>query len=172
MEELNKSLRYLEQLNQVELQKKRKYFKIKVEKEVDTNNHGFLKMFLKQKQQFEYKNKMRLKSLRGLAEPKPVPEDFDEQYKKKQDTMFNKEWRKLNNQLKLNRVYRYLKIRQNELEWTQEQYEENKEYVRGRLNADGLKKDVEYSVEDGEIKNCWLIDEKKEENKEENKEEE
>ena len=166
MEELNKSLKYLEQLNQIEQQKKRKYLKIKVKKEEDTNNHGYLKMFLKKQKTFEYKNKMRLKSLRNIEEPKPIPEDFDEQYKKKQDEIFNKEWKKLNVQLKRNRVYRYLKIRKNELEWTPEQYEENKEMVRDQLNLDGLRKTVEYNVEEGEITNCWLIDSKPEENEE------
>ena len=166
MEELNKSLKYLEQLNQIEQQKKRKYLKIKVKKEEDTNNHGYLKMFLKKKQQFEYKNKMRLKSLRNIAEPKVIPEDFDEQYKKKQDTIFNEEWKKLNVQLKLNRVYRYLKIRQNELEWTPEEYEVNKEMLRDQLNLDGMRKDIEYNVEEGEISKCWLIDSKPEENEE------
>ena len=168
MEQLNKSLKYLEQINQAEQQKKRKYLKIKEEKKTeDTYNHGYLKMFLRKKQQFQYKNKMRLKSLRNVAEPKEVPEDFDEQYKKKQDTIFNKEWRKLNNQLKLNRIYRYLKIRQNELEWTPEQYEDNKEMVRDQLNLNGLRTDIDYNVEDGEISNCWLIDSKPEENEEE-----
>ncbi len=161
MNDLNKSLKYLEQINQAEQQKKRKYLKIKEEKKTeDTNNHGYLKMFLRKKQQFEFKNSMRLKSLRNAKKPKAVPEDFDEQYKKKQDTIFNKEWRKLNNQLKLNRIYRYLKIRQNELEWTQEQYEDNKEMIRDQLNLNGLRTDIDYNVKDGEISNCWLIDEK------------
>jgi len=162
MEDLNKSLRYLEQLNQVEEQKKRKYLKIKEKKVVEDDNHGYIKMFLRKQAQFEYKNRMRLKSLRNV-EKKEVSEDFDEKYKEKQNTIFNKEWRKLNNQLKLNRLYRYLKIRQNELEWTQEQYEENKEMSRDKLSVDGLRKDIEYDVEKGEIKNCWLFDEKKEE---------
>ena len=158
MEELNQSLRYLEQLNQVELQKKRKYLKIKDIVEVVEENHGLLKMFLKQKEQFEIKNRMRLKSLRNLKEPVPVSEDFDEKYKEKQNSIFNREWRKLNHQLKLNRIYRFLKIRQNELEWTQEQYEENKEMVRARLIVNGLRKEVDYNQEEGEIKFCWLID--------------
>ncbi len=166
MEQLNKSLKYLEQINQAEQQKKRKYLKIKEEKKEDTDNHGYLKMFLRKKQQFEFKNKMRLKSLRNVKEPKAVPEDFDEQYKKKQDTIFNKEWRKLNNQLKTNRVYRYLKVRQNELEWTPEQYEEYKEMLRDQLNLNGLRADIDYNIEEGEISNCWLIDEKQEENEE------
>jgi len=163
MEDLNRSLKKLEQLNQVEQQKKRKYLKIKQKnKVVEEDNHGYIKMFLRKQEQFKYKNKMRLKSLRNV-EQKEVAEDFDEKYNEKQNTIFNKEWRKLNNQLKLNRLYRYLKIRQNELEWTQEQYEENKEMSRDKLNVDGLRKDIEYDVETGEIKNCWLFDEKKEE---------
>ena len=166
MEELNKSLRYLEQINQVEQQKKRKYLKIKEEKKEDTDTHGYLKMFLKQKKTYEYKNKMRLKSLRNIEKPKELPEDFDEQYKKKQDTIFNKEWKKLNIQLKTNRVYRYLKVRQNELEWTPEQYEEHKEMLRDQLNLNGLRADIDYNVEEGEISKCWLIDEKQEENEE------
>ena len=166
MEELNKSLRYLEQINQAEQQKKRKYLKIKEEKVEDTDNHGYLKMFLKQRKAHEYKNKMRLKSLRNIEKPKELPEDFDEQYKKKQETIFNKEWKKLNIQLKTNRVYRYLKVRQNELEWTPEQYEEHKEMLRDQLNINGLRADIDYNVEEGEISKCWLIDEQPEENEE------
>ena len=86
--------------------------------------------------------------------------------KNKQNTIFNKEWRKLNHQLKLNRVYRYLKIRKNELEWSEEQYEEHKELLRDELNLNGLRSDIDYNIEEGEISNCWLIDVNPEDNEE------
>ena len=52
----------------------------------------------------------------------------------------------MNIQLKTNRVYRYLKVRQNELEWTPEQYEEHKEMLRDQLNLNGLRADIDYNT--------------------------
>ena len=160
MEELNKSLQYLNNLNKIEQQKKMKHLKIKNIVINESENHGLLKKFLKEKSQYEYKNNLRLKSLRNKKQESVISQNFDEKYKEKQFNIFNKDWNKLNKQLKFNRIYRYLKKRQNELKWTQKEYEEHKENIRVKFKINKLKNLIEYDKETCEIKNCWLIDKK------------
>jgi len=162
MEELNTALKKLEELCQQERNKKIKKKNLKVVKEEVKDNNGAIKMFLKTKAQFEYRNNLRLKSARMAVPKKPISENFDELYEEEQKNIFKKPWSKLNRVMKMNRLYRHLKIRKNELEWSLEEYEEKLEMVKDRLDLNGLRKDVQYDEEQGEIKNCWLIDEKEE----------
>ena len=162
MYSLNKSLKRLEIIYKNEQIKKQKKYNLKVEKKEQTSGDGLVKMFLKQKQKHEYKNSLRLKSLRN-QKVKVISEDFDNKYKQQQTNIFNQPWNKLPAQIKLNRVYSYMKIRKNELEWSLEEYEMKLEGVKDGLELNGLRKLIEYDIEEGEIKNCWMIDEKKEE---------
>ena len=169
MNNLNKSLQYLEDIYQKEQAKKRKIYNLKEEKKVFTSSDGLVKMFLKKKEQQERKNIMRLKSLRNAKE-QVISDDFDAKYKAQQDNIFSRPWKKLNKQIKLNRVYKYMKLRKDELEWTTEEYEEKLETVKDHLDLNGLRKLVEYDEEEGIIDYCWLVDTKpKDESKEEDK---
>lgn len=164
MNQLENILNNLEEICRKERNKKIKKYNLKVKKEETTSNDSGIKMFLKQKSQYEYRNNLRLKSKRN-EKKKVCSENFDEKYKEEQDNMFKCKWTKLTKVMKMNRVYRYLKIRKNELEWSMEEYEQNLEIVKERLDLNGLRKDVEYDEENCEIKNCWLFDEElKEEN--------
>jgi len=165
MEELNTVLKKLEELCQQERNKKIKKRNLKVIKEEVNDNNGGIKMFLRARDKFLYKNNLRLKSARMAAPKKPISENFDEMYEEEQKKIFKKPWSKLNRVMKMNRLYRYLKIRKNELEWELEEYEEKLEFVKDKLDLNGLRKDVEYDEELGEVKNCWLIDDKPEEEK-------
>jgi len=169
MNSLNKSLQYLEDIYQKEQAKKRKRYNLKEEKKVFTSSDGLVKMFLKKKADQDRKNVMRLKSLRNAKE-QVISDDFDEKYREQQNSIFNKPWTKLNKQIKLNRVYKYMKLRKVELEWTEEEYDEKLELVKDHLDLNGLRKLVEYDEEEGVIDYCWLVDTKpKDESKEEDK---
>lgn len=161
MNDLNKALNKLEAIYKKEQAKKRRLYNLKEEEEeyVELSNYS-IKTFLKMKQQHQYKETLRLKSLRTAKKPKKLSEDFDNKYKQQQVNMFKKPWNKLTKQMKLNRLYRYMKIRQNELELDINEYNTNLELIKDKLDLNGLRKDIEYDEENGEIKNCWLFDEK------------
>jgi len=164
MNQLDKVLKNLEEICQQEKNKKIKKYNLKEEKEEIKDNDGGIRMFLKQKAQYEYRNSLRLKSKRN-GKKKVCSEDFDEKYKEEQDNMFKQKWTKLTKVMRLNRVYRYMKIRKNELEWSIVEYEEKLELVKETLDLNGLRKDIDYDTEEGEIRNCWIIDDEiKEEN--------
>lgn len=156
---LDKSLKYLEELNKKELEKKLNFSKkskhkntkqdVIVETKVDRN----LSMFLKSKKQFEYKNKMRLKSLR-LKKEITISDDFNEKYKKSVENIYNKEWKSLTRSLKLNRVCKYMKLKKIELNWTNEEYYQNLELIK----YTGLNKNIEYDITSCKITHCSLFD--------------
>ena len=158
MNQLNKVLNSLEEICQQEKNKKIKKHNLKVNKIEVVDNNGGIRMFLKQKAKYEYRNSLRLKSNMN-AKKKFCSDNFDEKYKQEQDNMFNRKWTKLSKVMRLNRVYRYMKIRKNELEWSIEEYEDKLELVKDMLELNGLKKDIDYDTVEGEIRNCWIIDE-------------
>lgn len=160
MEELNLALKKLEELCQQERNKKIKKKNLKVVKKEIKENNGGIKMFLRARDQFLYRNNLRLKSSRMAKPKKPISENFDEIYEEEQKFFWKKPWTKLNKVMRMNRLYRYLKIRKNELEWSIQEYEEKLELIRDSLDLNGLRKDVEYDEEQGEVKKCYLIDEK------------
>ena len=106
MNQLNKALNNLEEIYHQEKNKKIKKYNLKVKKEELKSNDNGIKMFLKQKAQFEYKNSLRLKSKRN-AKKKVLSEDFDEKYKEAQNNMFKRKWTKLTKVMRMKNVGRH-----------------------------------------------------------------
>lgn len=157
MEELNKSLKNLEKINNQEKIKKEKYLKKKEKIIEEKISHSLLKMHQRRKNQFEYKERLKKKKNKKIQE---IPENFNVLYDIEQTKIFNKEWKELPYALKLNRIYIYLKIRKKELKWNEDTYEEKLELLLYNLNTNKLKNNIniEYNIEKGKIIKCHLIE--------------
>jgi hypothetical protein len=110
MNELNKSLQNLDFLNKKECSKKKTFFNI-TEKKNDETKNGLLLMFQRKKELYEYKNTLRLKSLRTKKEMK-ISEDFNEKIEEIENNIFNKKWMRLSINLRKNRLYKYFNEKQ------------------------------------------------------------
>ena len=161
MEELNKSLKSLEKINENEKIKKEKYLK-KKEKIIreEKISHNLLKMYKKNRSNFDYKQRLRKEKKLMNKRKQEIPEDFYELYKENQKNIYKKEWKKLTYELRLNRLYKYLKNKKIELKWNEGFYEEKLELLKNDLNINRLRNNIEYDIEKGEIIKCYLFDKK------------
>jgi hypothetical protein len=159
---LDKALFKLEEIAQQEKNKKIKRLRLKIKKQKKIDIDIGLKQYLRNKEQYEYKNILRLKSKR-LAKKIEISNDFDDKYKAQQENQFNKPWGKLLPQLKMDRLYRYLEIKRMELEWSINEYQEKLEMLKERFEITQLRKNIEYDEVNGEITFCNLIEIKEQE---------
>lgn len=153
MDKLNEKLSIIYKIYENEKKKKEKYYKKKIKKDDINNIDISIKKFLINRENYEYKNKLRLKSKR-LKKEKKVSNDFDNIYHEEDNNKFNKNWNKLNRVFKLNRIYIYLKKKKEELKWSLKEYDNNLELLKERLELNGLNKEIEYDIEKGLIINC------------------
>ena len=153
MDKLNEKLSIIYKIYENEKKKKEKYYKKKIKKDDINNIDISIKKFLINRENYEYKNKLRLKSKR-LKKEKKVSNDFDNIYNEEDNNKFNKNWNKLNRVFKLNRIYIYLKKKKEELKWSLKEYDNNLELLKERLELNGLNKEIEYDIEKGLIINC------------------
>jgi hypothetical protein len=157
MQELNKSLKNLEKINNQEKIKKRKYLKKKEKIIEEKISHSLLFSYKRQKSQFEYRQRLKKKRKKLKLD---LPENFNELYEIEQENIYKKEWKKLTYDMRLNRLYFFLKNKKNELKWNENVYKEKIELLKNALLINQLRNSIEYNIEQGEIIKCYLIEKK------------
>ena len=149
--DLTSCLNSIKEINHNEFQKKVKKYNLKINKEEDNSKSYFLKKYLMEKKNYEYRNVMKLKSLRLENKDKKYngsEESFFEKLNDKTNNIFKKKWTSLNKNLKIIKLNEYFK--NNKIEETQ------KKTIKYLLEQKKLKKQVEYDEENGIILNIKL----------------
>ena len=114
-----------------------------------------IKKFMKEKEENNKKNSIRLKSLRGKEEKKPI-ENFNKLYKEQEQNKFKTQWKKLNKVLQKNRIYEYLNRKKNELNWSIEKYNKNIILYLENYEINRLNPNINYNDKIGKIYFCNL----------------
>jgi len=159
---LDESIEQLLKLSRKEFEKKKRIYSLKNEEVLTEDKMDLhVKIYLRNKEETMKRRTLRMKSLRNAEEnKKEISLDFDEKYKQKEQSIFNKKWVKLSKQLKLNRINFFLKQQKEEHKWDTSKYNEVKELLMFNFELDQLRKTVVYNENDGKIINCKLLEQK------------
>jgi len=159
---LDESIEQLLKLSRKEFEKKKRIYSLKNEEVLTEDKMDLhVKIYLRNKEETMKRRTLRMKSLRNAEEnKKELSSDFDEKYKQKEQSIFNKKWVKLSKQLKLNRINFFLKQQKEEHKWDTSKYNEVKELLMFNFELDQLRKTVVYNENDGKIINCKLLEQK------------
>lgn len=144
--DLDISLNKIKKKNEKEYQKKLKKFNLKDNRVIDNSDSYLIKKYVKDREQTNYINSIRLKTLRLENTDKyfkGTEEEFFKKYNQKENKIFKKKWITLPYNLKIIKINEY--FNNNKLE------DNVKKTILNLLENKQLKKQVEYDMEKGII---------------------
>ena len=149
--DLNNCLNTIKEINNKEYQKKVKKYNLKIEKQNEETESYILKKYLMEKKNYEYRNIMKLKSLRLENKDKYYngsEESFFEKLNQKTNNIFKNKWTSLGKNLKIIKLNEYFQKNKTD--------DKQKNIILSLLEKKQLKKQVEYDEENGVILNIKL----------------
>ena len=149
--DLDISLNKIKKKNEEEYQKKLKKFNLKDNRVIDNSDPYLIKKYIKDRDQTNYINSIRLKSLRLENKDKYYngnENDFFEKHNSQSKNIFKKKWVSLHYNLKLIKVNEY--INKNKID------DKIKNTILNLLLNKKLKKQVVYDIEKGIINEIKL----------------
>lgn len=146
--DLDICLNKIKKKNENEFQKKLKKYNLKDNRVVDDTNSYLINKYIRERDNKNYVNSIRLKSLRLEKTDKYYKgdeKDFFEKFNSQSQNVFKKKWTTLPINLKLIKVNEY--INKNKID------DKLKNKILTLLQNKQLRKQVEYDMENGFIKN-------------------
>lgn len=149
--DLDISLNKIKNLNEKEYQKKLKKYNLKDNRCKEDSDSYLIKKYIRERQKNEYKNSIRLKSLR-LEDTnkyfKGDENDFIKKYNEQNNSIFKKKWSSLPYNVKKIQLYSFFKKNKTD--------DNIKNIILQLLYDKKLKKQVQYNIDDGFIENIKL----------------
>jgi len=149
--DLNNCLNTIKEINNKEYQKKVKKYNLKIEKQNEETESYILKKYLMEKKNYEYRNVMKLKSLRLENKDKYYngsEDSFFQKLNQKTNNIFKNKWTSLGKNLKIIKLNEYFQKNKTD--------DKQKQVILSLLEQKKLKKQVEYDEENGVILNIKL----------------
>ena len=149
--DLTNCLNTIKEINHNEFQKKVKKYNLKIETQNEETESYILKKYLIEKKNYEYRNVMKLKSLRLENKDKYYngsEESFFEKLNEKTNNIFKNKWTSLGKNLKIIKLNEYFQKNKTD--------DKQKNIILSLLEKKQLKKQVEYDEENGVILNIKL----------------
>lgn len=149
--DLDISLNKIKKKNEEEYQKKLKKFNLNDNRVVDDSDSYLIKKYIRERNNTNYRNSIRLKSLRLENTDKYYTGDEDkffEEYNNQTQKLFKKKWTSLPINIKIIKINEY--VTEKKLD------EKTKNHILNLLHNKQLKKQVEYDIENGFITNIKI----------------
>ena len=149
--DLTNCLNTIKEINNKEYQKKVKKYNLKIEKQNEETESYILKKYLMEKKNYEYRNVMKLKSLRLENKDKYYngsEDSFFQKLNQKTNNIFKNKWTSLGKNLKIIKLNEYFQKNKTD--------DKQKQVILSLLEQKKLKKQVEYDEENGVILNIKL----------------
>ena len=149
--DLTNCLNTIKEINHNEFQKKVKKYNLKIETQNEETESYILKKYLMEKKNYEYRNVMKLKSLRLENKDKYYngsEDSFFEKLNQKTNNIFKNKWTSLGKNLKIIKLNEYFQKNKTD--------DKQKNIILSLLEKKQLKKQVEYDEENGVILNIKL----------------
>jgi len=149
--DLTNCLNTIKEINHNEFQKKVKKYNLKIETQNEETESYILKKYLMEKKNYEYRNIMKLKSLRLENKDKYYngsEDSFFEKLNQKTNNIFKNKWTSLGKNLKIIKLNEYFQKNKTD--------DKQKQVILSLLEQKKLKKQVEYDEENGVILNIKL----------------
>jgi len=149
--DLTNCLNTIKEINHNEFQKKVKKYNLKIETQNEETESYILKKYLMEKKNYEYRNIMKLKSLRLENKDKYYngsEDSFFEKLNQKTNNIFKNKWTSLGKNLKIIKLNEYFQKNKTD--------DKQKNIILSLLEKKQLKKQVEYDEENGVILNIKL----------------
>ena len=149
--DLTNCLNTIKEINHNEFQKKVKKYNLKIETQNEETESYILKKYLMEKKNYEYRNVMKLKSLRLENKDKYYngsEDSFFQKLNQKTNNIFKNKWTSLGKNLKIIKLNEYFQKNKTD--------DKQKNIILSLLEKKQLKKQVEYDEENGVILNIKL----------------
>jgi len=149
--DLTNCLNTIKEINHNEFQKKVKKYNLKIETQNEETESYILKKYLMEKKNYEYRNVMKLKSLRLENKDKYYngsEDSFFQKLNQKTNNIFKNKWTSLGKNLKIIKLNEYFQKNKTD--------DKQKQVILSLLEQKKLKKQVEYDEENGVILNIKL----------------
>lgn len=149
--DLDISLSKIKKINEIEYLKKLKKYNLNDKRVVDDSDSYLIQKYKKDRDNTNYRNEIRLKSLRLENKDKYYKgdeKDFFKIYNQQNKSIFKKKWNRLSYNLKFIKLNEYFKKNKTD--------DVTKNNILKLLSLKNLKKQVEYDIENGFIINIKL----------------